>query len=1422
MRISRSRAPRGSAILWVLLLCGFLAVVCLTFLGTATASKTQARVGKDETTSDDLLASATSEVLAKLGEGFAVESGPAGGREGHVAAMPGLLEVRRFDDPLNRGSKTGSNAFEGTDDDPSPFLQPFASEYDRKAANPRWIPMFSWKSFAPRLKHLSVSQDSPRDRNPDYNPYEAFNINTAENPFTPGTTWISAVAEDSQAMVRREISGKRARQGSEDDFTVASGATSAERPVWVQWIPVLKDPMKPASASNPMIGRYAYWVDLENTKLRADRPFVSARDIPQFARLVGESGAVDGGSEHFDQDGGNSSRELLAKMESLLPSGSASMRNGNPGPGFSAAAAKDSRDAWLDSDAIKGVIDWSFFESPRRSSADVDLTVGKELATTLAAASTRERPAHPWFVNFEKEMEGDEEAMHQARQVAASMTFHGTEENLDPLGFERIDLQEFQKGATGNRSTPVSIAAIKSSKLWSRLGDAGYQRAYHPGTPKKSFFDSLAPFSNNGQSAALQMLVNIAEAAQPDSVPPLIDTATGIVGARSMPYVAEISTRARSAFWLLPKADRENPAVLLAKTGSGAFAYTYDKKRLQHYATHAVVDLCVGLVNPNPYETEPFEGEIVFDVTWGTKPAGAVVESGPFRATLSGHFTANPQAGKDAKDLQPLGHTVNIRLGTFPVAALNDDKFRTCLKIKGWKIYRNGQLWHQVPVRHPGSSGVLDWWRMAQNLNYNTGSPDKSGLSSWSDPGSLGAYKEGATPRSVGWFCRETLDAILPDSLGVEDWTSSDDATPATANKVATWFERTPMTSVMERVVCIDPVLGHRTLNPGILGVFGTGHFYGAKGHPWRRKRVIDPQPVVYIGETEQGRINLSGRAWGVQSGESSSASVVVEKENSTKLVPTSVQWPVPEAELRVLANFSGQYLTHRLSFPNKVIEKDAEDPDPWDEVKIEPSNTLTAIYRIPSVEGPASPGKLSGSPVSTTVIIDSATKVENVDLEVAKGSDMAKELVKIGKGPRSFFCSAPAKRYFSSVGEIGFCHSGFPGMPILVGPEEGRTPNQLNCPLNGPPMRMLLDLFQVASTGNQAWNVNTTIAQDEYMSLREGGDDGVELKKEIDPSSMTARAVWLPNARGFSRRETGSDAYRGKEAKNLADKNPGQLLDRRSGPYAAFSRPWDMWTGIVGGDFSPGRAGESLRWGVGNSLSSYFGPGYFSWQPGNGAGADPWIDFGSDMPGAGRLLTFGTDGRKDDKNENEGKLKGRFAADQNLKSVAGGSGFILPAHFATRFSLLPVRHFRSDLAIDFHQESQDSEWLRLKTALNPGIGAAFSISDAAADKDIAEKLDGASFPGGHHATGVFYHAPMALLANQAGTSANAFTAYIVVQTIKDRGKKRDGVENSGPGHSDPDDVVLAQRWVRSLILKETNSAGKPVFRIAFSDQGNL
>lgn len=1197
---TKSRHAKGVALLWVLLLGGLLAIVSLSFLTIASQSQRASEHGGDSQTADEILAAARAEIIAKLHDGFSATSGTL--RQASVTAMPGLMEVKRFDTPLNRGKATGSAAFDNDEQSPAFFADPFRREYEGAPANPRWIPLFSHRAFAPSLQHLEIRGSEPTRPNAHYEPHAVFNINTPDNPFTPGTTWITVMDDLSSVIPRGGSSGQ----------PLPPETCASQKPILVQWIPILKDPSKPPSRSNPMLGRYAYWLDVENSKALAGSGLRDFREHAEAPFLLGEPGLHDGGGERFDQDGSNSSLAALESLEQDLPQATTAelpdllTRGGQAGPGLAAPALAAMRNAWMaPGGPVTSVkhLDASFLENPRRSILDEDQTVAPALYSALESSD----PIHPTHLDLEQHFP-DKHERSLARTVGTALTSYGSEENLDPLGQERIGLQDFQNSAR-------SRAAILSSPLYARLTDPAYARVYQPGAPKASLAQALTPFAASGEASVAQLLLNIAEASRPDSEAPLIDEASGLVGARSMPYVAEVSTRARSGFWLLPETDRENPETLLQTTPQGSYSYTYQQKRLHHYATHAVVDLCVGLINPNPYETQPFQCEIEFDITWQSPPTDAVVTPGPYRAPLNGHFTANPMPGKDGGKLLAFGHTVNIRLGVFKVSDLEDPKFATCFRLRGWKIRRaDGSLWHKVPVRTPGGAGALDFWRMAQP-GMNAGSP--------ADPQSFVAYQNGGH-RSVGWFCKETLDARLPNSLDVFKWTDANttkNQDPDLSRRVSEWLERTAKTSLLERVVCLDPTLGHRTGNPVRRGLFGNGDFYGLRGHPWRRDPAIRLQPFVAIDQTTPATQNVQHADWSIALAGENQPSASIRRPSSGRLVSSSSRISVSQASYQLARKLQAEILTHQFVRPG---EEGAGI-----------SKSLTTAYLIPSVEGPAFPHPFTPLKPPTSFPIDSATTISQVDVETntpTPAEKPAKDYVKLpdGKrGARGFFCSAPHKRPFTSVGEIGFVHSGFYQTPILIGPDQGSLPTQLNSPQNGPPMRMLLDLLQVPADG-RAWNVNTTIAHDQYMALHSGGDDLADLKEGTKPSGASLHAVWMPNAQGFQPRSVGSDAFRGKEAKHLAEKDPGQLLDWEQSPFVQHRRPWDMWIGLIGGDYS--RSGESRRWGVGNEAFSYYRPGYFTWKPAGDGNSSPWLDFGSDLPGLGKLLTVGMDGRKDDK----------------------------------------------------------------------------------------------------------------------------------------------------------------------------------------------
>jgi hypothetical protein len=511
-----------------------------------------------------------------------------------------------------------------------------------------------------------------------------------------------------------------------------------------------------------------------------------------------------------------------------------------------------------------------------------------------------------------------------------------------------------------------------------------------------------------------------------------------------------------------------------------------------------------------------------------------------------------------------------------------------------------------------------------------------------------------------------------------------------------------------------------------------------------------------------------------------------------------------------------------------------------------EPPDSLCGLLAAPALTGALPQGDprfdlMSEKPPANVPWL------RNVDLEPPSGIEPSAapiDTLERKKGPRSLLSQAPPGRPLLSLGEMGFVHSGFPGRPILVGPDEGRTPWQLNTPLHGPPMRLLLDLFTppVLTTASAsisredflagrhparrppgsgvpnraAWNVNTTLAHDDYLALRQGGR--TELETDVRDDKLTAmapvHAVWLPGARGFSRRAFGSEAFRGRSLEDQLKKKPGYPLDRHLSPFPRLPRPWDMWLHLVAGDPSDARSGAGDLWGPGNTLVDYFGPGAFTWQPGRGAGppSQPWVDFDPAAPGTAITLTFGTDARHNERNSDDNLLRGRHSADQHLGALTRPPHGYIPLEQATRFSLFPVRHFMSDLAVAFNATA---EFADLRTALNPrlhpGVVAGATAGPAELARPVtpatAKQWDGTGFPGGAHSSGVFYHAPMALLTPYADVSVNAFTLYAVAQAVKDTGRPRDGLPRSGPGEIDPDDEVVAEVWLRITIEREPASS---------------
>lgn len=229
-------------------------------------------------------------------------------------------------------------------------------------------------------------------------------------------------------------------------------------------------------------------------------------------------------------------------------------------------------------------------------------------------------------------------------------------------------------------------------------------------------------------------------------------------------------------------------------------------------------------------------------------------------------------------------------------------------------------------------------------------------------------------------------------------------------------------------------------------------------------------------------------------------------------------------------------------------------------------------------------------------------------------------------------------------------------------------------------------------------------------MAIREGDTDNAEFKKEFDPVAMPVRVAWAPGASGYRRAEGGAEYYLGKKLEDLQKKRViGQPLGRYSGLSPVMNRGTGAWVALLGGDCTPGRVSGGTRWGFNNSGALFFGPAQFTWNPGNGAvpyGSEvPFADFSGSVETNARLLTFGTDGRReggaDEKHSdvNTGFLRGRFASDQLLIAAQVNPAVTLPISASPRFSLVPMRHFTSDLAAEFNFGAAFADF---KTALPP------------------------------------------------------------------------------------------------------------------------
>lgn len=1446
-RASR-RPPRGSAILWTLVMTALLMILLTGFLRRSASARRNAIIDRRAAAADTLTDLAMAEITAKLNDAFSTEA--ALPRTAHVTASPGLAEVRFYDLPPNRGRDTGAAAFreEGS------LRKPFASSYDGSPANPRLIMLFSWKIFAPHLQYLTISGGKASTANPSFNPHTRFNINTPDQPLLPGLPLLSGLSP--QATGRLAVpAGPGVWNDSPNQIT--SGTAAPVRPVWVQWIPLLRDPSAPPSADNRITGRYAYWVDVENTKLHGGSSGLSIRDHPEFPRLIAESDAAGGFGSAFRQRYDHPARLARATMEALCPSLAAAVpplpggfdlllgnppvtprtsRNGLNGPGFSAGPASMARNAFFGWSADGSLpplassapyIDWDFFTALTPPEA-----AGKSFASSLRRQLSHLPAAdvHQLLPPASTPRTDPQTAAFNAvltSTMVSSLTKSGYEENLDPLGYPRTDISAWQRLLTKNRTAAPERGEILSTPLWTRLADTGYYKALYPSAwPTNGQDRTLAHTLGAGDSARgsahlLQLLLNLAEASLPPEIPPRIDPEAGLCAARSIPYVAEVATRARSALFLLPAAVRSAWLSRAAARDHTLLTESHGGHPFGYYASHVILDLHLGLLNPDPFSTTSFTGSLELDFSWHQPPPGSGLPSGNqiLTAPINGIYTATPEPGNDPTTARALGSTLYFPLAVLPAALLDDPASATLLRIRGWTIKgADGSPWHQVPLRHPGTSATpRPWWAMAGN-GYNIGEPG--------DANSLFPYREtSATACAVGWFTPLSGRRLRPDSLTLplEILTPGQGDPITLGQRLEAFGTAAGLTTRTERVVCEDPVLGHRTGDDALTGRAGTGHFYGAFGHPWRRLPIEraersagyayrPPLPGQILFETR----TLTGSAATYQSSGQDTLTFSLLMPSGTTQTRRDVSLTSPTWTASTGPEVTSTYATHTHLFP---IFSQVLPPTPPD--------SLTGFSLCPALDGPLPQGDPALDLLNDSITVGQTT-LKNADIEPPAGINPASdEIAKLDrkKGPRGFYCHAPPGQLFTSTGQLGFVHSGFPGRPVMIGPDEGRTTWQLNSPLHGPPMRLLLDLLcapvlvhpdgtpvtqsaflagNLPTRPGPSWNVNTAIAHDQYSALREGGLTWTNLKDERNPSSQPVHPVWLPHAQGHTPRLTGNESWHGKSLKDTLQKNPGHLLDPNLSPYVTLPRAWDMRIRFLSGDYSTTRTGPADLWGPGNVLPLYMGSGAFTWRPGRGAGpaGQSWVDFSPDFPGQGAMAAFGTDARKNDSNANDTLLKGRFAADQNL-AILTRRDLYQPLHHITRHSLFPLRHFSSDLPLQYTLHADPAD---LRTALNPRQHPSATPDNPEITPATSGTWEGSGFPGGAHSSGVFYQAPFALLPSHAGTSANAFSIYIVAQVIDDTAPANPDQPNSGPGHMDPGDGVIREVWSRLLVERVPRS----------------
>jgi hypothetical protein len=1490
----RPSSRSGIALITVLLLIALLTLTLLSYFYLVRSDRQRAHSFMESMKSRLLIESALEEVKAKIMDGsemdrpldptwkaWTSDSEPGGfglRARAHMTASPGLMEVRYFESPVDRdNASTDADAF-GPD---KWFRDPFNPKY-----NPRWIPLFSYRWFAPSIRFLQKTGEANTlanvsEPNTNYNPGVQFNLNTIQNPFYPGELYLSGSPDRTVGFkYAKDASDNFATTTTQTNFLYAAGESSLDRPVYVQWLPIYRTPGKPAiytengtTFTNRVIGRYAYWVDVENTKINLN---TSERlyDRSELNSIAGVSDAVAGaGNKFFEQTGVingalvNQSLKVRYEIEkNLIKTGNMTNTvSGNGTPDNTAANTYYNK--WFgwgsgrsDGDrpyaADHTMVDWRAITGmrPRGDGTGTNVTTEALIGTYDPTAHRFNTPLEVFSlqdpqVQLSDAKVGNLQMAAMRRTFGLSTTIYGYEDERDPIGKPRIDLGRLQQ--EGISAAPSSAYRL----LFRRLAQNGeYYKAYYPdGYPAqggRTLAAALGPFAGNasgnatdGSAVVEQMLVNIVAASRPHaesptSVPGWTATMTnrGIWPAKSMPYVAEVATRARSALYLIPAVANGNITSIGAGstpgdgvssitvgnfiepildgngtvTGNRLRNTTLNGKQSLDYLKEAVVDLAFAFANPNPFATNIFSGSFAATANVGGANVTLTDANLP-----SGSYAGVPLYkidGDSVDDVNNAGYKVDgtpvvfTNLGGSPI---NADKLLTdkqWLKIEGWTIRdSSGALFHQVPMRQLGAnvSPPRPWWRMAA-AGVNYGAPTNA--ASAAAAAYRNSFREFATNGNiaVGWFTPKTINEAVSQNVGANFTVSSnlfltdsgivDGATDSAVIAKVRWALTNSQVSllkdsIVERIQCIDPVVGHRTGNDhttattGLPGSAGRGHFYGAAGHPWRHFEYFRPGPPTLqnVVQTSPGTTTTTTvtNTVEVPYGNSFVKVPVVSKVSrttggSSTVVPQLVSPPGPLPAL-----------TDRFSDPTKTTN--------WSQTW-----TRGGVF----VDG----------------LVDIDREYPGVGAYTyANGSTAGMPTL------HGLFAGAPKGEPFVSVGEVGFVHSGLMQRPInLTGRIETTSTNSVGHPANGPSMAMLIDLltpptFRTASgatidspaTWSSAisanvsntpsnprrgtWNVNVSVATDSYMALRQGNSTGG------NPSALPARVAWSPSAFFFQRAIGGNsgDHETGLESEGL-------ILEPFLSPFPRYRRGWESWLAIIGADFTPNRSiGEGGFGGVGNAVGySALGMTAGTWAPGRGVVPanprymhTPVVTFDPQLIGPSALLAIGKDGRDwHDSFSSDGYLSGLFAADQNLHQITSGSG-ARAFQSATRFAIMPMKHFASELNMD--PGSTGSRLDNVSTALNMSRHVYTSLGNQFGEGPA----------GPYVGNGMFKNAPIALAANQVSTSANAFTIHVVAQAIQDVGKKRilpGGATdpNSGVGFIDADDKVTAEQWGRVVLAR--------------------